>query len=91
VEHHRAFATAAEQYRRLLVRTMNESMAANSRTGDWGWKADPSLWREVPPFDFRGPSVSQALASHGTSLWLLGGWLVLALVSVVRTRVLRLD
>lgn len=91
VEHHRAFATAAEQYRRMLVKRMNDAMAENSRTGDWGWKADPSLWREVPPFTYEGPATTQALASHGTSLWLLGGWLVLAGLSVLRTRALRPD
>lgn len=91
VEHHQAFANAAEQYRRRLVKTMNESMAANSRSGDFSYKADPSLWREVPPFEYEGPPIAQAMAMQAPSLWLLGGWLLVALVSVARTRSLRLD
>ena len=48
VEQHRHFATAAETYRRDLMRRMNGDLAENSRTGEL-YTAGPGLWAEVPP------------------------------------------
>jgi ABC-2 type transport system permease protein len=91
VEHHRSFASSAEQYRRMLIRQMNGNMAENSRSGDFSYKADPSTWRDVPPFEYEAPPLAQAMAMHTPSVWLLAVWLVLGLLSVLRTRSLRLD
>ncbi len=91
VEHHRAFAASAEQYRRMLIKKMNGSMAENSRSGDFSYKADPSLWKEVPPFEYQAPPLAQALAMHGPSALLLSVWLLAGLAAVLRMRTLRLD
>ena len=48
VEQHRHFATAAEAYRRDLMRRMNGDLAENSRTGEL-YTAGPDLWPRVPP------------------------------------------
>jgi ABC-2 type transport system permease protein len=91
VEHHRSFATSAEQYRRMLIKKMNGNMAENSRSGDFSYKADPAVWRDVPPFEYDAPPLAQAMAMHTPSALLLSAWLVLGLLSVLRTRSLRLD
>ncbi|MBC7896713.1 MAG: DUF3526 domain-containing protein [Cytophagaceae bacterium] len=91
VEHHRAFADASEAYRRMLIKKMNGSMAENSRSGDFSYKADPSLWKEVPPFTYEQPPLVLSMGMQLPSLWLLLAWVVIGLVSVVRTRKLNLD
>jgi hypothetical protein len=75
----------------MLIRQMNGNMAENSRSGDFSYKADPSTWRDVPPFEYEAPPLAQAMAMHTPSVWLLAVWLVLGLLSVLRTRSLRLD
>jgi ABC-2 type transport system permease protein len=89
VEQHRAFAEAAERYRRVLVKRMNDEMAANSRTGDWDWKADPSLWREVPAFSYAAPRLAAVLAHQGWSVATLLLWVVMGVAVVARTSKLR--
>jgi len=89
VEQHRAFAEAAERYRRVLVKRMNDEMAANSRTGDWEWKADPSLWRRVPAFSYEAPRLAAVLAHQGWSVATLLLWVVMGVAVVARTTRLR--
>jgi ABC-2 type transport system permease protein len=89
VEQHRAFATAAEQYRRLLVKAMNDDMAVNSKTGDWSYKAGPSLWAQIPPFTYEAPRLGTALGSAAGALVVFGAWLVAAASALAAIR--RLD
>ncbi|MCU0622806.1 MAG: DUF3526 domain-containing protein [Gemmatimonadaceae bacterium] len=89
VEQHRAFATAAEQYRRLLVKAMNDDMAVNSKTGDWSYKAGPSLWAQIPPFTYEAPPLATALGSAAGALVVFGAWLVAAASALAAIR--RLD
>jgi ABC-2 type transport system permease protein len=86
VEQHRAFAEAAESYRRLLVKAMNEDQAQHSRTGDWDYQAPPELWASLPPFDYEAPSVGTALRGEATALAVLGAWLAIAAWSIGRAR-----
>ncbi len=89
VEHHRAFATAAEQYRRDLVQRMNDDMARHSRTGDRTYEAPTELWATVPPLQYTAPGLGAALASQRWSLAVLALWLaasVGALIGVHRVR-----
>jgi len=91
VEQHRAFAEAAERYRRVLVKRMNDEMAAKSRTGDWEWKADPSLWRQVPAFSYEAPRLAAVLAHQGWSVATLLLWVVMGVAVVARTTRLRVS
>jgi ABC-2 type transport system permease protein len=86
VEQHRHFATAAEGYRRDLMRRMNGDLAENSRTGET-YIATADSWAEVPPFQYDAPSLAWVLQNRTLSLAMLGLWLVgalLAAASLVR-------
>lgn len=89
--HHREFATAAEQYRRHLVRVMNDDLAEHGKTAGFQYMGDHALWSSVEPFEYQTPQVGFVLAHHGRDLAALGGWLVLglglALVGARRVRV----
>jgi ABC-2 type transport system permease protein len=59
-EHQRLFADEAERYRRRMVRTLNLSLAFNSRAGDQ-YKADRQTWASVPEFAPPRPTLAWSL------------------------------
>ena len=75
VEQHRHFATAAEEYRRDLMRRMNGDLAENSRAGET-YIATADTWAEVPPFQYDAPSLGWVLQNRTLSLAMLGLWLI---------------
>ena len=80
VEQHRHFATAAEAYRRDLMRRMNGDLAENSRTGDT-YLAGPELWEETPPLEYAAPTLGWVLGNRILSILVLGTWLVGAILA----------
>jgi ABC-2 type transport system permease protein len=81
-EQHRHFAAAAEQYRRRLVRLMNEDLTYNSRSGET-YVADAGLWSDVDPFEYEAPRAAWVMGNARLSiiillLWLVGSVAVLA-------------
>ena len=74
VEQHRHFATAAEAYRRDMMRRMNGDLAENSRSGEV-YLAGPELWEEVPPLEYDAPTLGWVLGNRLLSLVVLGIWL----------------
>ena len=81
VEQHRHFATAAETYRRDLMRRMNGDLAENSRSGDFSYAAGPDLWAEVPPLQYDAPTLGWVLNNRILSLLVLGLWLAGAVLA----------
>ena len=77
VEQHRRFATAAEMYRRDLMRRMNGDLAENSRTGET-YLAGDELWESVPPLQYEAPTLAWVLGNRSLSLAMLGLWLLAA-------------
>ena len=87
VEQHRHFATAAEAYRRDLMRRMNGDLAENSRSGDFSYVAGPDLWAQAPRLQYDAPTLGWVLNNRILSLLVLGLWLagaVLAAAAGVR-------
>ena len=80
VEQHRHFATAAETYRRDLMRRMNGDLAANSRTGEL-YTAGPELWAQTPPLRYDAPTLGWVLNNRILSLAVLAAWLVGAVLT----------
>ena len=74
VEQHRHFATAAEAYRRDMMRQMNLDLAENSRTGEL-YTAGPELWADVPPLQYDAPTLGWVLGNRALSLLVLALWL----------------
>jgi ABC-2 type transport system permease protein len=71
---HRDFAAAAERYRRMLVKTMNNDMVANAAGKDYNYLADANLWARVPDFSYEAPSVPQIITGQITAIVILGLW-----------------
>lgn len=70
------FTTAAERYRRVLNKQMNDYLTYHSKTGDFFFFTDRELWSQVPPFHYEFPSTRWALASQVLPLALLSCWAV---------------
>jgi ABC-2 type transport system permease protein len=93
--HHRDFADAAEAYRRMLVRTMNEDAAAHSNPASApyleDYKAGRALWEKVPQFKYTPPDLKWVLRKQWLSVTLLALWFVgataVAAVAVSRLKV----
>ncbi len=87
VEQHRHFATAAETYRRDLMRRMNGDMTENSLTGDFSYAVGAEVWEAVPPLQYTAPTLAWVLGNRILSLLVLGTWLVGAIIAAaVRVR-----
>lgn len=91
VAHHRAFANAAEDYRRHIQETLNHDIAVNSRDGAV-YEAGAELWAQVPEFRYEAPAAVAVAAAHGRDFLVLGGWLALGLAFLASaSRQLRVD
>jgi hypothetical protein len=68
-----------------LIQWSNAYLRDNTRTGEWDWKAPPDVWRTYPPFTYAIPRPAALLEHQRPALLVLLGWLVLALLLLVRT------
>ncbi len=82
LDHHRQFVHAAEHYRREMQRMLNADIATHQRPGQV-YLAGAELWSRVPAFDYVAPSTRWVLRRQATSLAVLCGWAMLALVLAV--------
>lgn len=90
--HHRDFAAAAESYRRLLVKKMNDDMTFNAGKEDFGYLAKPALWQSVEDFRYDAPPASWAMGKQAVSLAMLALWCAAALVAaMLMTAKMRVD
>ena len=85
---HWDFADAAEEYRILTQKFLNDNFAENSKLGEWGYQADASLWQELPAFEYDPPELQQIVSDNRgntavLSFWLVGSF-VLSLLSIKR-------
>lgn len=71
---HRHFAAAAETYRRMLTKTMNENLAYNSRGNTMAYRANSDLWKGLPAFAYTAPGFESALRQQAWNLALLLTW-----------------
>lgn len=89
---HRDFASAAESYRRMLVKMMNDDMTYNAGKTDFGYLAQPAVWQKVPDFEYDAPSTGWVLRHQTISLSLLALWFVAAVVAALwATAKMRVD
>jgi ABC-2 type transport system permease protein len=89
---HRDFAAAAEQYRRMLVKMMNDDMTYNAGQSDFSYLAQPAVWQKVKDFEYATPSTAWALRHQTISLAMLALWFVAATAAALRaTGKMRVD
>jgi ABC-2 type transport system permease protein len=81
--HHRDFGAAAEEYRRMLVKKMNDDMTYNAGKQDFSYLAQPAVWRTVEDFTYDAPSTGWALRNQAVALALLAVWFVVALAAAL--------
>ncbi|MCU0427839.1 MAG: DUF3526 domain-containing protein [Candidatus Kapabacteria bacterium] len=84
---HEHFTTNAEQFRRVIMRTMNNDMTENGAKDktkrDFGYMADDVLWKKIPPYAYTAPGLGFALGNQTLSIASLLGWTLVALFMVV--------
>lgn len=92
--HHRHFMEAAEQYRRRLVKIMNEDDAANSKPDAAPYLPNlrgRDLWEKAPSFEYAPPSLGWVVRRQLPNIVILLCWLAAggaaALVAVARSKV----
>jgi len=72
--HHRDFAVAAEQQRRVIQDIVSDDLIKNADTQDnlhFSYQATPDLWATVPPFQYAPPQAAWALREARFSLLML--------------------
>lgn len=70
---HAHFAQAAEEYRRMIQRVMNNDLMHNA--GNNGvYLAGDGLWSKVPPFEYTAPDAGWVLSQQTFSLAILALW-----------------
>jgi ABC-2 type transport system permease protein len=100
--HFRHFAQYAEQYRRQMVRILNEDIAFNDLPGnrktslwisnDHDYSAGRELWEKVPPFAYSSPGLGWVLRQHRFSLVVLLVWFAaIAAAAPLAVRKLKVD
>lgn len=81
--HHRHFADAAENHRRVLLQFLNQDMTNHAKGLDFAYKADPALWKAAPRWDYMLPRLENLAITPMMILvfWLIFGSLVCFLVA----------
>jgi len=79
---HWDFADAAEKYRIESQKFLNDNFAQNSSYGNWGYRADASVWKELPQFTYDPPELQNILSQNTDNfliitLWMLGSFTLL--------------
>jgi ABC-2 type transport system permease protein len=73
--HFRDFTEATERYRRSLNKAMNLNVANHSRTGEYYYFADRSLWESIPAHQYSSPTLAWALHRQVLPAVILSVWL----------------
>lgn len=76
--HHQHFAEVAEQYRRGVVKSMDQLLERELRGDKWEVSFGREVWAKVPAFSYSMPTCGWALHHAAVPLLLVVGWLALA-------------
>lgn len=84
--HHVDFLKAAEDYRRDLIKTLNDKHAyGGSKTGDWNWEVDNDFYRSVADFSYKLPQIKSFGSHYFLDFICLGFWVILITIIVSLT------
>lgn len=73
---HWDFADAAENYRIGTQKFLNDHFAKESKYGDWSYKANADVWKQLPKFNYEPPQLSQTLKNNTSNMLIMIGWLL---------------
>ena len=75
--HHLDFLKKAEDYRRYLIKTLNDKHAyGGSRTGEWGWTVDSNFFRSVQDFSYKNPEIKIYINQYILDVFYLLFWAI---------------
>jgi ABC-2 type transport system permease protein len=87
MDKHLHFTHHAEQFRRVIMKTMNDDMRDNGAKDktkrDFGYMADDALWKKIPPYAYSAPELGFALGNQTLSIASLLSWTLAALFMLV--------
>ncbi|MCH2228755.1 MAG: DUF3526 domain-containing protein [Crocinitomicaceae bacterium] len=76
--HHQAFLVQVENYRRKLIKSLNDEHAyGGSKTGDWSWHAHNDFFKSIPDYEHQSVPVNNVLPNYAIDLAVLGIWTIL--------------
>ena len=76
--HHLDFLKKAEDYRRVLIKALNDKHAyGGSKTGDWGWTVDSTFFRSVQGFSYNAPKINDQIGHYLIDILFLLWWVLL--------------
>ncbi|MBD1207921.1 MAG: DUF3526 domain-containing protein [Ignavibacteria bacterium] len=77
---HLHFTNNAEQFRRVIMKTMNDDMRDNGAKDktkrDFGYMASDELWHKIPPYTYSQPGVGFVLGNQVLNIASLLAWTV---------------
>jgi len=77
--HHLDFLKKAENYRRYLIKTLNDKHAhGGSKTGEWRWTVDNAFFRSVKTFDYQTMLIKNHIGNYLFDIFALIAWTVFA-------------
>ena len=73
--HHLDFLKKSEEYRRYLIKTLNDKHAyGGSRTGDWKWTVDSTFFKSINDFSYNTPKIENQIKYYYIDLACLLLW-----------------
>ena len=89
MNHHLHFLRNAEDYRRYLIKELNDKHAyGGSKTGDWSWKVDSTFFKSVEGFSYQTPEIAGLLYFYHLDMicLILWGLLIPVLIKINTAR-----
>ena len=81
--HHIDFLRKAEDYRRFLIKVLNDKHAyGGSKTGDWKWKVDNSFFKTVNDFTYDTPKIADFIKHYKMDIFCLIWWSALITIMI---------
>lgn len=82
--HHQEFLVQIENYRRVLIKSLNDQHAnGGSKTGDWSLEPDSDFYKSVPDFQFKMIPLDVTFSKYIIDLLMLIIWALLASLLLV--------
>ena len=81
--HHLDFLKKAEDYRRFLIKALNDKHAyGGSKTGDWRWTVDSTFFRSVQGFSYKAPKITEQINHYIIDMLCLLWWVLLITILI---------
>jgi ABC-2 type transport system permease protein len=81
--HHLDFLRKSEDYRRDLIKALNDKHAyGGAKTGDWGWTVDSTFFKSVDDFSYSTPKISNYFFNYAIDFLSLFWWAIFATILI---------